>query len=67
MTFRRGGGVTQMSDVHVVCRTRGVWGHLYQVCASSKGKNKEAAATCTPMLAVPFPRQKVAGRLTTAD
>ena len=39
--------------------TRGVRGHLYQVCASSKCKNKEAAAACTSMLAVPFTREKV--------
>ena len=51
--FQKGG--TQMSDVHVVYRTRAVGGHLYQVCASSNSKNKEAAAACTSMLAVPFP------------
>ena len=54
-----------MSDVHVVYKTRRVWGHLYQVCALSKSKTKEAAATCTSMLAVPFLQEKVVGRLTT--
>ena len=43
-----------MSDVHVVYRMRRVWGDLYQACASSNCKNKEATAACTSMLAVPF-------------
>ena len=54
-----------MSDVHVVYKTRRVWGHLYQACAISNSKHKDAAAACTSMLVVPFPQEKVVGRLTT--